>query len=131
TDIAARGIDIDGISHVINFEMPNVPEQYVHRIGRTARAGRAGIAVSFVAEDELYYLRDIEKVTRQHIPLLPVPAGCEAIVRPEPSRDLRVAKPKGPAGRSNNGGGNRRRHSAPKQKHGRPGGQRRRARSKA
>ncbi|MEZ5997317.1 MAG: DEAD/DEAH box helicase [Hyphomonas sp.] len=133
TDIAARGIDIDGISHVINYEMPNVPEQYVHRIGRTARAGRAGIAVSFVAEDELYYLRDIEKVTRQHIPLLPVPEGCDAIVRPEPSRDLRVPKPKGPAGRSNNGGGNRNRRPqrpAPKKPHGRPGGRHRPARAK-
>ncbi|MEZ5945484.1 MAG: DEAD/DEAH box helicase [Hyphomonas sp.] len=135
TDIAARGIDVDGISHVINFEMPNVPEQYVHRIGRTARAGRAGIAVSLVAEDELYYLRDVEKVTRQHIPLLPAPEGCEAIVRPEPSRDLRVPKPKGPAGRSGYGGGNRsqgRRPQRPasKKPHGRPGTKHRPARAK-
>ncbi len=64
TDIAARGIDVSGVSHVFNFEMPNVAEQYVHRIGRTARAGANGIALSFVAPDERPYLRDIEKLTK-------------------------------------------------------------------
>ena len=68
TDIAARGIDVDGVSHVVNFELPHVPESYVHRIGRTARAGKDGTAVSFVAGDEMKLLRDIEKVTRQKIP---------------------------------------------------------------
>ena len=67
TDIAARGIDIDGITHVINFEMPNVPESYVHRIGRTARAVADGIAISFCDHSEKGFLRDIEKVTRQKI----------------------------------------------------------------
>jgi ATP-dependent RNA helicase RhlE len=67
TDIAARGIDIDGITHVINFELPNVPESYVHRIGRTARAGANGVAISFCDQSEKAYLRDIEKVTRQKI----------------------------------------------------------------
>ncbi|MCR9270471.1 MAG: DEAD/DEAH box helicase [Hyphomonadaceae bacterium] len=100
TDIAARGIDIDGISHVINFEMPNVPEQYVHRIGRTARAGRDGISISLVAEDELYYLRDIEKTTRVEVDVLPAPEGCEELVLPTPDPNLRVRKPKGPARRS-------------------------------
>ncbi|MHA7899637.1 MAG: DEAD/DEAH box helicase [Henriciella sp.] len=100
TDIAARGIDIDGISHVINFEMPNVPEQYVHRIGRTARAGRDGISISLVAEDELYYLRDIEKTTRVEVDALPAPEGCEELVLPTPDPNLRVRKPKGPARRS-------------------------------
>ena len=57
TDIAARGIDVSGVSHVINFELPNVSEQYVHRIGRTARAGAAGIAIAFCAEDERAYLQ--------------------------------------------------------------------------
>jgi len=75
TDIAARGIDVSGVSHVINFEIPNVPEQYVHRIGRTARAGAAGIAISFIADDEKPYIRDIEKVTRQKIPLKALPEG--------------------------------------------------------
>ena len=73
TDIAARGIDVSGVSHVVNFELPNVAEQYVHRIGRTARAGASGIAVSFCAEDERPYLRDIEKVTRQKIAVEALP----------------------------------------------------------
>lgn len=68
TDIAARGIDVDGVSHVVNFELPFVPEAYVHRIGRTARAGADGSAISFVAGDEMKLLKDIEKVTRQKIP---------------------------------------------------------------
>jgi ATP-dependent RNA helicase RhlE len=68
TDIAARGIDISEVSHVINFELPNVPESYVHRIGRTARAGAAGIAVSLVSDDERQLLKDIQKTTRQTVP---------------------------------------------------------------
>ncbi|MDD2878248.1 MAG: DEAD/DEAH box helicase [Acidiphilium sp.] len=75
TDIAARGIDVDGISHVVNFELPNIPESYVHRIGRTARAGADGIAVSFVEPAELTYLRDIERlIGKQLIPGGAVPA---------------------------------------------------------
>ena len=69
TDIAARGIDVDGITHVINFELPNEPESYVHRIGRTARAGASGIAVSLCDADEVAYLRDIEKTIRQAVPV--------------------------------------------------------------
>jgi hypothetical protein len=64
TDIAARGIDVDGISHVINFELPHEPESYVHRIGRTGRAGAAGIALSFCDSEERGMLRDIERLTR-------------------------------------------------------------------
>ncbi|UIJ46718.1 DEAD/DEAH box helicase [Sphingomonas cannabina] len=78
TDIAARGIDVSGVSHVFNFELPNVPEQYVHRIGRTARAGRDGIAVSFVADDERPYLRDIERLTRQRPTVTPLPENFQA-----------------------------------------------------
>ncbi|RYY33302.1 MAG: ATP-dependent helicase, partial [Sphingomonadales bacterium] len=78
TDIAARGIDVSGVSHVFNFELPNVPDQYVHRIGRTARAGAAGIAVSFCADDEKPYLRDIEKLTRQKLAVVPLPEGFMA-----------------------------------------------------
>jgi ATP-dependent RNA helicase RhlE len=68
TDIAARGIDVDGVSHVFNYDLPNVPESYVHRIGRTARAGAAGIAISFCDAEEVAYLRDIERLIRQSIP---------------------------------------------------------------
>jgi ATP-dependent RNA helicase RhlE len=68
TDIAARGIDVDSVSHVVNYELPNVPESYVHRIGRTARAGAEGIAISLVDGEEKAYLRDIERLTRQQIP---------------------------------------------------------------
>jgi ATP-dependent RNA helicase RhlE len=68
TDIAARGIDVDGISHVVNFDLPNVPETYVHRIGRTARAGAEGTAISLVAGEEMAYLRDIERLIRIALP---------------------------------------------------------------
>jgi len=68
TDIAARGIDVDGISHVVNYDVPNVPETYVHRIGRTARAGAAGIAISLCDGEEAAFLRDIEKLIRMTIP---------------------------------------------------------------
>jgi ATP-dependent RNA helicase RhlE len=69
TDIAARGIDVDGITHVVNFDVPNVPETYVHRIGRTARAGAAGIAISLCDGEEMAFLRDIEKLIRISIPV--------------------------------------------------------------
>jgi superfamily II DNA/RNA helicase len=68
TDIAARGIDVDGVSHVINYDLPNIPESYVHRIGRTARAGADGIAISFCSRDEAPFLRDIERTIRITIP---------------------------------------------------------------
>ncbi|HEY4075390.1 MAG TPA: DEAD/DEAH box helicase [Rhizomicrobium sp.] len=70
TDIAARGIDIDDISHVVNFELPNEPESYVHRIGRTARAGGQGVAISFCDSSERGYLKDIERVIRMKIDLV-------------------------------------------------------------
>ena len=75
TDIAARGIDVEGVSHVINFELPNVPEDYVHRIGRTARAGAAGMAIAFCSDDERPYLRSIEKLTRVPVPVIPMPSA--------------------------------------------------------
>jgi ATP-dependent RNA helicase RhlE len=68
TDIAARGIDVDGVSHVINYDLPNIPESYVHRIGRTARAGAEGVAISFCCSEEAAYLRDIERLIRMTIP---------------------------------------------------------------
>ena len=68
TDIAARGIDVDRVTHVVNFDLPNVPEAYVHRIGRTARAGADGVAISLCSDDERAFLKDIQKLTRQTIP---------------------------------------------------------------
>lgn len=68
TDIAARGIDIDNVTHVINYELPNIPEAYVHRIGRTARAGTDGAAITLCSDDERNLLRDIQRATRQTIP---------------------------------------------------------------
>ena len=89
TDIAARGIDIPGVSHVVNFDLPDVPEQYVHRIGRTARAGADGIAIAFCAPDERGNLRDIERTTRQRIAIAPLPAdftaAAEAFKRLKPA----------------------------------------------
>jgi ATP-dependent RNA helicase RhlE len=79
TDIAARGIDIDGVSHVINFDVPNVAEDYVHRIGRTARAGAVGTAIAFCGDEERAYLRDIERLTRRAIPPMPVPAEFRVV----------------------------------------------------
>ncbi|GAA0317021.1 DEAD/DEAH box helicase [Sphingomonas oligophenolica] len=90
TDIAARGIDVSGVSHVINFELPNVPEQYVHRIGRTARAGASGVAISFCADDEKSYLRDIERLTRVKPTPMPLPEGFTA----EAAR-IKAARPAG------------------------------------
>ncbi|AMK18327.1 MULTISPECIES: DEAD/DEAH box helicase [Sphingobium] len=81
TDIAARGIDVSGVSHVINFELPNVPEQYVHRIGRTARAGAEGVAISFVADDEKPYLKAIERTTRIKLDIVPLPENFVEAVR--------------------------------------------------
>jgi ATP-dependent RNA helicase RhlE len=70
TDIAARGIDIDGITHVVNYDLPNVPETYVHRIGRTARAGASGVAISFCDREEQAFLRDIERLIRKSVPVV-------------------------------------------------------------
>ncbi len=86
TDIAARGIDVDGISHVINYDLPNEPDTYVHRIGRTARAGAAGIAISLVDGEEVAYLRAIEKLIRQTIAAQGQPA-----MRP-PQQDERAKR---------------------------------------
>jgi ATP-dependent RNA helicase RhlE len=85
TDIAARGIDIDELPHVVNYEIPNVPEDYVHRIGRTGRAGNEGAAVSFVCLDEEGFMQEIERFTKQRIPVQPIEGfGPEAAERAEP-----------------------------------------------
>jgi ATP-dependent RNA helicase RhlE len=85
TDIAARGIDVEGITHVINYDLPNVPEQYVHRIGRTARAGASGIALSFCDQEERAYLVDIERLIKQHIPDVVDHPFRSPIPRPAPT----------------------------------------------
>jgi ATP-dependent RNA helicase RhlE len=92
TDIAARGIDIDGISHVVNVDLPNVPESYVHRIGRTARAGKDGIAISFCDTEEKAFLKDIERTIGQRVPVMELPAETPRIATPahvRPAQDPR------------------------------------------
>jgi len=111
TDVAARGIDVDGVTHVINFELPNEPESYVHRIGRTARAGAAGVSLSFCDHEERPYLKDIERTIRQKVPLMEEHPyhfeGMEARVEtPEDDglpRSRRGPRPGAPKRRSNSG----------------------------
>ena len=93
TDIAARGIDVEGVTHVINFELPNDPQSYVHRIGRTARGGAAGIAISFCDHEERAYLRDIEKTIRQSVP----------VMTDHPYHLAEIAKDPGPAAKKGRG----------------------------
>jgi ATP-dependent RNA helicase RhlE len=95
TDIAARGIDVDGITHVFNFDLPNVAESYVHRIGRTARAGADGIAISFCDVSERPLLRDIEKLTRQKLTVVgdEPAAPAHAHPAPHPSQDRSRRQP--------------------------------------
>jgi len=91
TDIAARGVDVDDITHVINFELPNEPESYVHRIGRTARAGSEGIAISFCDPSERAYLRDIERLVKRQISVVPhdLPAGSLSLASANEDRHPR------------------------------------------
>lgn len=114
TDIAARGIDIEELSHVINYNLPNIPETYVHRIGRTGRAGLSGIAISFCEHEEIPYLKEIEKLTKQRIPVItdhpypmtttePAPAAVGA-----DTANSALSKD-GARGRSGEAGGGRRR----------------------
>jgi len=87
TDIAARGIDIDELTHVINYEIPNIAETYVHRIGRTGRAGASGIALSFCDQEEIGYINDIHKLIGKQIPVnedQPYPMSAKAIATPLP-----------------------------------------------
>ena len=84
TDVAARGIDVDGVTHVINYDLPNEPDSYVHRIGRTARAGATGIALSFCDHEERAYLKDIQRLIRQTIPIMDDhPFHLEGVQPPE------------------------------------------------
>lgn len=102
TDIAARGLDIDQLPHVVNFELPNVPEDYVHRIGRTGRAGNEGEALSLICVDELGLLKDIEKLLKRQIPEQNMPGyEVDPSIKPEP-----IQNGKGGGGnRSRRGGG--------------------------
>jgi ATP-dependent RNA helicase RhlE len=92
TDIAARGIDIDQLPHVVNYDLPNVPEDYVHRVGRTGRAGSNGVAISLVCIDELGLLKDIEKLTKQII-LQEIISGFEV----DPKISIQLIKAAHPA----------------------------------
>ena len=137
TDIAARGIDVDDLSHVINYEIPNIPETYVHRIGRTGRAGASGIAYSFCDAEEKAYIRDIHKLIGKQIPVVtdqPYPMADNArpvVLAPFPKENRRPQRPRpasddyqklvggngrnaesGGSSRPHSGGGNRRRTSS-------------------
>jgi len=108
TDIAARGIDIDQLPHVVNYELPNVPEDYVHRIGRTGRAGAQGEAVSLVCVDENGFLRDIEKLIKREIPKEIIPGFAPSPnERPEPIvlGRMTIGEGAGRGGHRSGGGG--------------------------
>ena len=100
TDIASRGIDVDAVSHVVNFELPMTPEAYVHRIGRTARAGAGGSAVSLCADDERLLLKAIQKTTRQTLPAVDRRSDKSLVAPPSQPRnsggdvEQKLAQPK-------------------------------------
>ncbi len=132
TDIAARGLDIDQLPHVVNYELPNVPEDYVHRIGRTGRAGNEGEAISLVCVDELKLLRDIERLLKREIPKVTLD-GYEPDpgIKAEPIRNgrggssARQGDGRGKGGPKRAGGGRRKSAQATakgQHRHGRPGG---------
>jgi ATP-dependent RNA helicase RhlE len=113
TDIAARGIDVDGVSHVVNFDLPNVPETYVHRIGRTARAGAEGVAISLCDVEEAAFLRDIEKLIRMTIPVsdsganqrwAKAPTAASAFIKSPAKARRRRSNRSGPARKQSRGG---------------------------
>jgi ATP-dependent RNA helicase RhlE len=95
TDIAARGVDVDNVTHVINFELPNEPESYVHRIGRTARAGTEGIAISFCDPSEKTYLRDIERLVKRPLTTVEHQLPAEALQPVNVHEERRNYKPEG------------------------------------
>ena len=127
TDIAARGIDIDQLSHVVNFDLPNVPEDYVHRIGRTGRAGASGQAISLVSADEAKQLRDIERLIKRKIereeiesfePLHNVPESVSG----KSSRNKQGANPGNNKTRQYKGKRNASREQNPRSRYGKPNG---------
>ena len=125
TDIAARGLDIDQLPHVVNYELPNVPEDYVHRIGRTGRAGKEGEAVSLVCVDERDFLRDIERLLKRDIPKVVIP-GFEPnlSIKAEPISHGRGQRGSGRPQASRQGGDHRRGQRSPSASHARADGQR-------
>ena len=128
TDLAARGLDIQRLPHVVNYELPHVPEDYVHRIGRTARAGYEGAAVSLVCVDELRLLGDIEKMLGSKITKEIVPGyEVDPRIRAEPIQNGRSRRSNGPG----NGGAKKHRFAAPKNRGGNSKGAPRRRRKQA
>ena len=119
TDIAARGIDIDQLPQVVNFELPNVPEDYVHRIGRTGRAGTTGSALSLVDDEELSYLRDIEKLIKRSIVRVEIEPGFVPPAKADLMSDERPPRPPQGRGGPRQGQGQRQGQNA---RPGQPGG---------
>ncbi|WP_395685741.1 DEAD/DEAH box helicase [Aestuariivirga sp.] len=123
TDIAARGIDVESVSHVVNYDLPHVPESYVHRIGRTARAGAEGSAIAFCTPEERPLLRDIEKTIRAQVPVKEHALGLKGVPQLAPTfgwnpmgKDKRPAKKPHHRGQNpnrNHGGGPEKQHGAP------------------
>ena len=105
TDIAARGLDIADLPHVVNYELPNIPEDYVHRIGRTGRAGKAGQAVSLVSDVEEGYLWDIEKLLKKEIPRYKLNAEGEKVRVSKPATRSNLKRPAPGQNRQRRGGG--------------------------
>src|ERR1700744_1326184 len=104
TEVAARGLDIKDLPQVVNYELPNVPEDYVHRIGRTGRAGALGQAISLVSSDETGLLRDIERVLRRAVPFVETPAFKMTETAPQESRERRDGRPQGQSSGRNHSG---------------------------
>ncbi|MFZ3040427.1 MAG: helicase-related protein, partial [Thiobacillus sp.] len=120
TDIAARGIDIDQLPQVVNFELPNVPEDYVHRIGRTGRAGTTGSALSLVDDEELSYLRDIEKLIKRSIVRVEVEPGFVPPAKADLMSEERPPRP--PQGRGSGSGSGRSSQAKPASAGAKPAG---------
>jgi ATP-dependent RNA helicase RhlE len=110
TEVASRGLDIKELPHVVNYELPNVPEDYVHRIGRTGRAGATGIAVSLVSPDESGLLKDIERLLGRRITTTPLPHFELAREAPSTREPVPPRYSDGPAAGARNNGNNGRRH---------------------